>query len=418
MCNSATALLASGYARTPERALIYLAATQLPSGGFYQNFWIDGEPFWRGVQLDESAFPVILAWRLHEHGAVRDFDPYPMVLNAARYLVERSPVTPQERWEECAGYSPSTLAACIAGLVCAAQFARQRGDGDTATFLEDYADFLESHVEAWTVTTQGSLVPGITEHYIRILPADPNDPCPLEDPNTGIVTMANTEPGKPYQFPAKDVVDAGFLELVRYGIRKAGTPLMEDSLRVVDAVLKVETPAGPCWRRYNNDGYGQRPDGGPFTDWGRGRAWPLLTGERGHYELAAGRDAKPYIRAMEGFASRGGMLPEQIWDAGDIPGKELFFGRPTGSAMPLMWAHAEYVKLLRSVRDGVVFDRVAAVADRYLSGRGRKDLEIWKFSRQAAERVRGGDAAHPGLGSLPSPLEPGRLARLRRTRNR
>ena len=383
MCNSATALLASGYARTPERALIYLAATQLPSGGFYQNFWIDGEPFWRGVQLDEAAFPVILAWRLREHGAVRDFDPYPMVLNAARYLVERSPVTPQERWEECAGYSPSTLAACIAGLVCAAQFVRQRADPATATFLEEYADFLESHVEDWTVTTQGSLVPGITRHYVRILPADPSDPCPPEDPNTGIVTMANTEPGKPCQFPAKDVVDAGFLELVRYGIRRAGTPLMEDSLRVVDAVLRVETPAGPCWRRYNNDGYGQRSDGGAFTEWGQGRAWPLLTGERGHYELAAGRDAQPYVKAMEGFASRGGMLPEQIWDAGDIPGKELFFGRPTGSAMPLMWAHAEYVKLLRSVRDGIVFDRVAAVADRYLSSRGRKDLEIWKFSRRA-----------------------------------
>jgi glucoamylase len=383
MCNSATALLAAGYARTPERALIYLAATQLPGGGFYQNFWIDGEPYWRGVQLDEAAFPLILAWRLQEHGAVRDFDPYPMVLKAARYLVERSPVTPQERWEECAGYSPSTLAACIAGLVCAAQFARQREDGDTARFLEDYADFLESHVEAWTVTTEGSLVPGITQHYIRILPADPDDPFAQEDPNAGIVTMANTEPGKTGQFPAKDVIDAGFLELVRYGIRRAGTPLMEDSLRVVDAILRVETPAGPCWRRYNNDGYGQRSDGGPFTEWGQGRAWPLLTGERGHYELAAGRDARPYVKAMEGFASRGGMLPEQIWDAGDIPSRELFFGRPTGSAMPLMWAHAEYVKLLRSVRDGIVFDRVAAVADRYLSSTGRKDLEIWKFSRRA-----------------------------------
>jgi glucoamylase len=382
MCNSATALLASGDRPTPERALIYLAATQLPSGGFFQNFWIDGEPYWRGVQLDESAFPLILAWRLQEHGFPGDFDPYPMILKAARYLVERSPVTPQERWEECAGYSPSTLAACIAGLVCAAQFARQRDDGDTASFLEEYADFIESHVEAWTVTTRGSLVPGITRHYIRILPADPDDPRPPEDPDTRTVTIANAEPGGQYQFQAKEIVDAGFLELVRYGIRKAGTALVEDSLRVVDALLKVDTPAGPCWRRYNNDGYGQQPDGGPFTGWGQGRPWPLLTGERGHYELAAGRDAKPYVRAMEGFASLGGMLPEQIWDAGDIPGRELFFGRPTGSAMPLMWAHAEYVKLLRSVRDGAVFDRVAAVADRYLSGRGRKDLEVWKFSRQ------------------------------------
>src|SRR5512140_2038209 len=130
-----------------------------------------------------------------------------MALKAARYLVERSPVTPQERWEEGAGYSPSTLAACIACLICAAQFVRQRADTATATFLEEYADFLESHVEAWTVTTQGSLVPGITRHYVRILPADPGDPFPVEDPNTGIVTMANTQPGKPYQFPARDIVD-------------------------------------------------------------------------------------------------------------------------------------------------------------------------------------------------------------------
>ncbi len=194
---------------------------------------------------------------------------------------------------------------------------------------------------------------------------------------------AIAEPGKPYQFPAKDVVDAGFLELVRYGIRKAGTPLIEDSLRVVDAVLRVETPAGPCWRRYNHDGYGQRSDGGPFTEVGPGTGVAAADGRTRPLRAGGGRDAQPYLRAMEGFASRGGMLPEQVWDAGDIPGKDLFFGRPTGSAMPLMWAHAEYVKLLRSVRDGVVFDRVAAVADRYLSGRSRKDLEIWKFSRRA-----------------------------------
>ncbi|HEX4048395.1 MAG TPA: glycoside hydrolase family 15 protein, partial [Elusimicrobiota bacterium] len=167
-----------------------------------------------------------------------------------------------------------------------------------------------------------------------------------------------------------------------YGIRKAGTPLMEDSLRVVDAVLKVETPFGPCWRRYNHDGYGQCPDGGPFTGAGQGRPWPLLTGERGHYELAAGRDAARYVKAMEGFASKGGMLPEQVWDAADIPLKALRLGRPTGSAMPLMWAHAEYIKLLRSVEDGAVFDRIRVVADRYLAGKGRKDLEVWKLKRQ------------------------------------
>jgi glucoamylase len=382
MCNSATALLASGNTKTPLKALIYLAATQLENGGFHQNFWINGEPYWRGVQLDEVAFPVILAWRLHELGALEEFDPYPMVLKAAGYLIRQGPVTPEERWEENSGYSPSTLAACIAALICAAHFSRQRKDENTALFLEEYADFLESHLEAWMVTTQGSLVPGISRHYVRILPIDPGDTHPLEDPNTGILEIKNIEPGKTFQFPAKDIVDAGFLELVRYGIRKAGTQLMEDSLRVVDSILKVETPFGPSWRRYNHDGYGQKSDGSPYSGWGQGRAWPLLTGERGHYELAAGRNAEPYITAMEAFASKGGMLPEQIWDSADNPKRSLFLGRPTGSAMPLMWAHAEYIKLLRSANDGVVFDRIPAVADRYLSNKGRKDLELWKFQRQ------------------------------------
>jgi glucoamylase len=152
-------------------------------------------------------------------------------------------------------------------------------------------------------------------------------------------------------------------------------------------VLKVETSFGPCWRRYNYDGYGQRPDGGPFEGWGRGRAWPLLAGERGHYELAAGRDPIPFIRALEAFASHGGMLPEQVWDDLDDRG---CLGRPTGSAMPLMWAHSEYIKLLRSRADGRVFDSIPSVAARYLAGQGRKDLEIWKPIRQVRS-VKAGD---------------------------
>jgi glucoamylase len=382
MCSSATALLASGNSQTPLKSLIYLAAAQLPDGGFYQNFWIDGLPFWRGVQLDEVAFPIMLAWRLEELGGLKDFDPYPMVLKAAGYLVRESPLTPQERWEESSGYSPSTLAACIAALVCAAELARRRGDDHTAGLLLDHADFLESHVERWTTTSRGTLLPGTPRHYIRILPIDPSDRRPAEDPDAATLAVKNVEPGRPSEFPARDVVDAGFLELVRYGIRKAGTALMEDSLRVVDAVLKAETPSGPCWRRYNHDGYGQRPDGGAFQGWGQGRPWPLLAGERGHYELAAGRDARPHLEAMEGFASGGGMLPEQIWDADDIPKKDMFRGKPTGSAMPLMWAHAEYIKLLRSVHDGAVFDVIPGVADRYLAGKGRQDLEVWKLQRQ------------------------------------
>jgi glucoamylase len=382
MVNSATGLLAAGNTETPLRSLIYLACSQLPDGGFHQNFWINGKPHWTGVQLDEVAFPIMLAWRLHEADALRDFDPYPMVLRAASYLVRQGPATPQERWEENSGYSPSTLASNIAALICAASFARHRGDNDTADFLEQYADFLECHVESWTVTTQGTLVPDIPRHFIRIHPVDVTDPEPNEDPNSGTLLVRNRAPGEQYAFPAKEIVDAGFLELVRYGIRKPGDPLVEDSLRVVDSLLKVETPSGPCWRRYYHDGYGQRADGGPFEGWGKGRAWPLLTGERGHYEFAADRDVAPYLRALEGFANSSGLLPEQIWDEPDHPESHLFFGGPTGAATPLMWAHAEYIKLLRSASDGKVFDLIPAVAYHFQHRRDCMTLEVWKPNRR------------------------------------
>lgn len=382
MVNSATGLLAAGNTETPLRALIYLVTSQQDDGGFPQNFWINGEPYWRGIQLDEVAFPILLAWRLHRQGALRDFDPYPMVQRAAGYLIRHGPATEQERWEEAAGYSPSTLASNIAALIAAAGFARARGDETTAQFLDEYADFLECHIEAWTVTTQGTLVPDITRHYIRIHPVDVRDPCPDEDPNHGVLAIANRPPGAPWAWPAKELVDAGFLELVRYGIRQPDDPLIVDSLRVVDAVLKVETPWGPCWHRYNHDGYGQREDGGPYQGWGKGRAWPLLTGERGHYELAAGRNAASFIRAMEGFASPTGLLPEQVWDEPDRPDVHMYLGRPTGSAMPLMWAHAEYIKLLRSTFDGQVFDLIPEVAARYRTRTACRALEIWKPNRQ------------------------------------
>ncbi len=381
MVNSASALLASGNVETPLRALIYLACTQQADGGFCQNFWIDGEPYWHGIQLDEVAFPILLAWKLAREQALRDFDPLPLVRAAAAYLIRQGPATPQERWEENAGYSPSTLAAVVAALTCAAEFLAGANQ-TTARFVQEYADFLEGHLEGWTVTRHGTLVPGVSRHFIRVNPVDLANPGADEDPDRATLTLRNRPPGARADFPAGDIVDAGFLELVRYGIRRAGDPLIEDSLRVVDAVLRVETAFGPSWRRYNHDGYGQREDGGPYTGWGRGRAWPLLTGERGHYELAARRDVAPYVRALERFATATGLLPEQIWDRADRPENLLWTGRPTGSAMPLMWAHAEYIKLLRSARDGAVFDLIPAVARRYQNG-GRRALEIWKFTRQA-----------------------------------
>lgn len=270
------------------------------------------------------------------------------------------------------------MASNIAALTCAASFASGRGDEETAKFLQEYADFLECHVEPWTVTTEGTLVPEIPRHFIRIHPVDVTDFEANENPNLGTLLIKNRGPEQRDAFPANQIIDAGFLELVRYGIRKPGDSLIEDSLQVVDAVLKVDTPHGPCWRRYNHDGYGQREDGGPFEGWGIGRAWPLLTGERGHYELAAGRDVGPYLRALESFANSCGLLPEQVWDEAGRKESHLKFGGPTGAAMPLMWAHAEYIKLLRSASDSQIFDLIPAVVDRYQNRRNCVSLEIWK----------------------------------------
>lgn len=387
MVNSARGLLAAGNTETPLRALIYLATSQQADGGFPQNFWIDGIGHWSGVQLDQVALPIILAHSLWQEGALRHFDPYPMVLRAAGFLIRHGPATQQERWEEASGYSPSTLATSIAALICTACFAHDRGDEAIAQFVSEYADFLENHIDAWTVTTEGTLVPEIPRHFIRILPAEMNDPTPNEDPNHATLYIIN-RPVDDQAFPAKEVVDAGFLELVRYGIRSPHDPLIVDSLKVVDATLKTETPSGVGWHRYNHDGYGQKDDGSPFEDGrgGTGRIWPLLTGERGHYELAAGNDVRPFIHWIEGFANQTAMLPEQSWDTDDLPDAHMFLGRPTGSAMPLMWAHSEYIKLLRSVSDGQVFDWIPEVADRYQGDRTQcRFLEIWKPNRRVSQ---------------------------------
>jgi glucoamylase len=385
MVQSATALLALGRCDTALRALVYLACTQHPDGSFAQNFWIDGTPYWRGIQLDEVAFPIILAWRLWKANALEGLHVIPFVENAAGFLVRYAPITQQERWEENAGYSPSTLAAVIAGLICAADLARAFQAPELAGFLEDYADWIEANLDDWTTTNDGCLLPGVQRHYMRIRPPAEGEPFHNPSIQPGHIMLANREPGERTDFEAREIIDAGFLELVRYGIRRADDPLIVDSLKVVDHVLKFETPYGTCWRRYNHDGYGQRKDGGPFTGWGQGRAWPLLGGERAHYELAAGNDVKSFITAMEKFSSVGGMLPEQVWDHDDFPQEGMYKGKSAGSAQPLVWAHSEYIKLLCSATDDKVFDCISAVEERYACAAGtrtfKSEIEIFQTSR-------------------------------------
>jgi len=393
MVQSATALLACGRCETALRALVYLACTQHPDGSFAQNFWIDGTPYWTGIQLDEVAFPIMLAWRLWKHGDLERFDVFPFVEKAAGFLVRYAPITQQERWEEAAGYSPSTLAAVICALVCAADLARAHQAPEMASFLEDYADWIEAHLDEWTTTDDGVLLPEVKRHYMRIRPPCAGEPFHNPDIPEGHLVLNNRAPGERADFEAREIVDAGFLELVRYGIRRADDPLIVDSLKVVDHVLKYETPNGSCWRRYNHDGYGQRKDGGPFMGWGQGRAWPLLSGERGHYELAAGHDVTPFITSLEQFSSKGGMLPEQVWDHDDFPAEEMFKGQSAGAAQPLVWAHSEYIKLLKSTVDGQVFGCIAAVKDRYGVEPGKRtfksNVEIFQATRPIRRMASG-----------------------------
>jgi glucoamylase len=398
LMQSATGLLASGQTETPRAALIWLACLQEANGELPQNSWIHGDAYWTGLQLDEVAAPILLAWHLHQAGALGLFDPWTIISRAASYLILHGPVTRQERWEEVSGYSPATMAAIAAGLVVVAEFARARGDQAASQFALDYADWLSAHFETWMVTTRGELVPDRPRHYIRITPADPSNPHAMADPDTAMIRIANGGG----EHPARNVVGGDFLTLVRLGLRDAQDPLIVDSLAVLDAAIKHELPQGPCWQRYNHDRYGQYADGAAFDGSGIGGAWPLLTGERGHYEISAGRDATPYIKALERFSNSGGMLPEQVWFGDAVPGTSFKPGAPTGSAMPLCWAHAEYLCLVRSQADGIPFDRIVPAYQRYVEQRTGSQIEMWSCAHRLA-RIPAGKTLRiiaPGPGEI------------------
>ena len=378
MVQTATSLLACGHRESPLRALVWLACVQSEDGLLPQNSSIGGEAYWQGVQLDQVAAPILLAWRVRRAYALHDFDPWTLVSRAARYLILNGPVTSQDRWEEQSGYSPSTLAFIIAGLVCAADFAKERDDDLAARFLLDHADWLSSHLEEWTVTSQGELLEGKPRHYVRITPGDPENPIATPDPDQSIIQLAN---GGGHH-PARNIVGGDFLHLVRLGIRAADDPVITDSLAVIDHVIKYELPQGPGWRRYNFDGYGNKDDGSAYDGTGVGRCWPILTGERGHYQLAAGNDPLPFIETLEKFANAGGMMPEQVWDADDLPEKGLFRGGPTGAAMPLCWSHAEYLSLVHSRKNGVIFDRIEPAYERYVKKKVKSKIETWTLAHR------------------------------------
>jgi glucoamylase len=378
-------LLAAGAAEDVRRVLSYLQSTQESDGHWPQNMWLDGEQYWAGIQMDETAFPILLLDLARREGGLAAGDIqrfWPMVRKASGFIVCNGPVTQQDRWEEDPGLSPFTLAVEIAALLAAADISELNNEPDVALVLRETADAWNSAIERWVYVkdTGTAKKVGVEGYYVRIAPPEVAE---ASSPAGGFVPIKNRPAGQSSE-PASQIVSPDALALVRFGLRAPDDPRILDTVKVIDAMLKVETPFGPAWHRYNDDGYGEHADGSPFDGTGIGRLWPLLTGERAHYELAAGRreEAKRLLKVMAAFANEGGLIPEQIWDSPDIPGRELFFGRPSGSAMPLVWAHAEYVKLLRSLRDGRVFDMQPNTTKRYVRDKTASPLVIWSFNHK------------------------------------
>ncbi len=234
--------------------------------------------------------------------------------------------------------------------MAAADIAGQNGDTSSKNAYLAKADDFQGNIENWTFTTTGKIGDG--RYYMRI---NAN-----ENPDDGQHLEINNGGGT---YDEREIVDAGFLELVRFGVKPADDACITGSLPEVDSTIKVNTPNGPGWYRYNHDGYGETADGKPYTTAGVGRLWPLLTGERGQYELARGNDARPYLATMAKMANDGYMLPEQVWDRADAHG--FAFGEGTGSATPLTWAMAQFVRLAHSIDAGENVETPAIVSDRY-----------------------------------------------------
>ncbi|TPL93552.1 glucan 1,4-alpha-glucosidase [Mesorhizobium sp. B2-3-12] len=385
LVETAGGFLAAGDAASALRTLEYLGSIQQPDGHWPQNAWLDGSAYWPGIQMDECAFPLLLADALHRAGhlpgaKLKAF--LPMIERAASYVVRNGPVTGEDRWEEDAGYSPFTLAVEIAALLAGADLLDACGRTTEAAYLRETADCWNDQVERWTYVTGTATckAAGVAGYYVRIAP--PNDPD-AGSPKDGYVPIKNRPPGDTER-PAEEIVSPDALALVRFGLRAADDPRIVDTVKVIDAQLRRELPQGPLWYRYNSDGYGEHADGSPFDGTGQGRPWPLLAGERAHYELAAGRKdmAASLLDALEGSAGLGGLLPEQVWDGADIPERELLHGKPSGSAMPLVWAHSEHIKLLRSLRDGAVFDMPPQGVKRYIEDNTLSPFRTWRFNNK------------------------------------
>jgi glucoamylase len=387
LVESAGGLLAAGAHDDALRVLHYLEATQEADGHWPQNMWLDGRPYWNGLQMDETAFPILLVDLLRREsprcfGHERRW--WPMVRKAAVFIAINGPVTQQDRWEEDGGYSTFTMAAEISALLIAADMAESLGEARAAEFLRHMADTWNFNIErrTYAVNTDLARQVGVEGYYVRITPPPSGDGA--ASPLQGFVPIKNCAPGTSGTAAAVEIVSPDALALVRFGLRAADDPRMVNTIKVIDKLLRVKLPQGPAWYRYNGDGYGEHADGSPFDGSGTGRPWPLLAGERAHYELAAGRAdlAEALLGVMENSTDANRLIPEQVWDAKDISERELFVGKASGSACPLVWAHSEYIKLRRSLVDGKIFDQPSQTVERYLVKKVSATYFNWRFNNK------------------------------------
>ena len=362
------------------RAINYLMVTQEPDGHWSQNMWLSGRPNGLGVQIDQIALPILLINLCSDNDAL---DPHmihaywSVVKKAVSYIVKYGPATSQDRWEEESGISIFTLATEISALLAAADFAEKNNEPGIAAYCRETADYWNDNVEYWTYVTGTDLAKeaGVEGYYIRINPTG----LAAKDLNEKSMRIKNHPEDESF-VKISEFVSADALALVRFGLRSADDPKILNTIKVIDIKLKVDTPFGPCWHRYNKDGYGEHEDGSPYDGTGTGRAWPLLTGERAHYEIASGniKKAASLLATMEAFSNYG-LLPEQVWDTDDIPEHSLYLGKHSGSALPLVWAHAEYIKLCWSLRHKKVFDMPLQTQERYIQNKIKVDWEVWRF---------------------------------------
>jgi glucoamylase len=319
--HAANGLLAAGDTATAYDVLRFMGKQQRPDGSMPQNTDLNGTPVWPGQQLDETADAILLAVRLAGKATGPDIE------RAVGYLLANGPATQQERWEEASGYSPATIAAEIAALRAAARVESP----NLASSRREAAMRWSQALESETFTRTGSRGPG---YYLRISPdGKPNSAEPISIANGGGV------------WDQREIVDPSFLELVRLGVRQPTDPRILATLQIVDANDSGQGPGFKLWYRYPHDGYGERNEGSSPP--GQGHLWPLLVGERGVYSVMAGRDAAPFLDALGTLAGADDLLGEQVWEDS---------GAPTGSARPLVWAHAEYIILANAIANGVVVD--------------------------------------------------------------